>query len=203
MGKAWIKRRRRDAYYRKAKAGGYRSRAVYKLLQIQDRFHLIHAGDVVVDLGAAPGGWSQLARELAVEGRVVAVDQNTVAPLEGVTFLRGDLMEDALLPALSQEIGGQADVVLSDASPKLSGNRTLDHARSVDLAARSFFLASRLLRTGGQFATKVFQGEAYPALRRQVNRAFRQAKGFTPPASPARSAEIYLVGKGWRGPGPP
>lgn len=195
-----MRRRKRDPYYRKAKAGGYRSRAAYKLLQIQARFDLIRPGDTVVDLGAAPGGWSQVARELGAH-RVVAVDRVRMPPIEGVAFAQGDVDDEAVLERLAAEVGASADVVLSDMSPKLSGNRSLDHARSLDLAERSLSVARRVLREGGHVATKVFEGEGYPSLRRRARGEFARVKGFSPPASPRGSAEIYLVAKGWRGSG--
>ncbi|MFQ6012228.1 MAG: RlmE family RNA methyltransferase [Thermoplasmata archaeon] len=200
MGKAWVKDRKRDPYYRKAKAEGYRSRAAYKLLQIQDRFHVIHPGDTVIDLGAAPGGWSQVAHELGAS-TVVAVDQEPMTPLEGVTFVQADLGDEAELASLAKRAGGFADVVLSDMAPRLSGNRSLDHARSMDLADRSLRVAHQVLREGGHLVTKVFQGDLYPAFRRRVRDAFARSKDFSPPASPRGSAELYLVARGRRGPG--
>jgi 23S rRNA (uridine2552-2'-O)-methyltransferase len=202
VGKAWIKDRKRDSYYRRAKAGGYRSRAAFKLLQLQERFSLIRRGDTVVDLGAAPGGWSQVARELGA-GRVVAVDRVFIQPIEGVKILRVDVGEGEALTASVAEATDSADVVLSDMAPHLSGNRSLDHARSIDLAERALLLASRLLRKGGHLVTKVFQGDMYPAFRRRVKDHFTRTKDFSPPASPRGSAEIYLVAMGWRGHGAP
>ncbi|MFQ5908189.1 MAG: RlmE family RNA methyltransferase [Thermoplasmata archaeon] len=202
MGKAWVKDRKRDPYYRKAKAGGYRSRAAYKLLQIQERFSVIRPGDTVVDLGAAPGGWSQVARALGA-GRVVAVDRVFIRPIEDVEILRVDIREGEALAAFMEETAQAVDVVLSDMAPHLSGNRSLDQARSIDLAERGFLLAHRVLRKGGHFVTKVFQGDMYPAFRRRVKGQFARTKDFSPPASPRGSAEIYLVAKGWRGPHTP
>ncbi|MFQ5986037.1 MAG: RlmE family RNA methyltransferase [Thermoplasmata archaeon] len=202
MGKAWVKDRKRDAYYRRAKAQGYRSRAAYKLLQIQERFNLIAPGNVVLDLGAAPGGWSQVACALGA-GSVLAVDQVYMKPIEGVDVLKADLGEETALAALEEETGGSVDVVLSDMAPRLSGNRTLDHARSVDLAERSFSIARRVLRERGHLVTKVFQGDMYPSFRTRVRKQFARIKDFSPPASPRGSAEIYLVAMGWRGPRTP
>ncbi|MEE9593289.1 MAG: RlmE family RNA methyltransferase [Thermoplasmata archaeon] len=202
MGKAWIKDRKRDPYYRKAKAGGYRSRAAFKLLQLQERFSLIRRGDTVVDLGAAPGGWSQVASELGA-GSVVAVDRVFIQPIEGVKILRVDVGEGEALTAAVVEATDSADVVLSDMAPNVSGNRSLDHARSIDLAERALLLARRVLRKGGHLVTKVFQGDMYPAFRRLVKDQFTRTKDFSPPASPRGSSEIYLVAMGWQGPGAP
>ncbi|MFQ5837740.1 MAG: RlmE family RNA methyltransferase [Thermoplasmata archaeon] len=198
--KAWIRARRRDRYYRRAKAEGYRSRAAYKLLQINERFGTIRPGDVVVDLGAAPGGWSQVAGDLVgAKGRVVALDMVPMAPLERVTFLRGDLREEAVLTELLSVIPEGADVVLSDMSPKLSGNKSLDHGRSIELANTAFLFAEGALKARGNLVVKVFQGDMYDDFRRKLASAFETCKGFTPKASLAKSSEIYLVGKGWRG----
>src|SRR5213593_3184091 len=134
MGKAWVKGRKKDPYYRAAKQQGLRSRAVFKLLQIQDRFGLIYAGDVVLDLGAAPGGWSRAAAELVgPRGRVVAVDRARMAPMEGVTFLRGDFTQPDTQAALFEALRTPADVVICDAAPKLTGHHSLDVARTLDL----------------------------------------------------------------------
>lgn len=198
MGRDWVKRRKRDPYYRKAKAGGYRSRAAYKLLQIQDRFRVIRAGDSVVDLGAAPGGWSQVAGELGA-GIVIAVDRVPMAHLEGVVFVQEDAGREGVLAYLSERIPEGAHVVLSDMAPKVSGTKSLDHARSLDLAERAYLVAEHVLREGGHFVTKLFQGGEYPSFRRRLQGRFAHVKGYTPPASPAGSAEIYLVSKGWGG----
>ncbi len=204
VGRAWIKTRKRDPYYRKAKAEGYRSRAVYKLMQINKRFRVIHTGDVVVDLGAAPGGWAQLSRELVgPRGSVVALDLVRIAPIEGVSLLQGDLREESTMDRLLALIAGEADCVLSDMSPRLSGTHSLDHARSIELAEAALMVAEKVLKPKGNFVTKLFQGDMYTAFRRRVARCFTACRGFTPPASPARSAEIYVVAKEWLGPRQP
>lgn len=200
MSKSWIKERVRDRYYRKAKAEGYRSRAAYKLIQIDKRFHVLHPGDAVVDLGASPGGWSQAAREaVGPGGRVVAVDLGGFAPLEGVVFVKGDAREEATLAAVRDHLPEGADVLLSDMSPKLSGNKGLDHARSIDLAETALGAAHRLLREGGRFVVKVFQGDMYPDFLRRVRGDFRKAQGYSPDASPSASAEMYVVARSWKG----
>lgn len=200
MSKSWIKDRVKDEYYRKAKAEGYRSRAAYKLLQIQRRFRVVREGDVVVDLGAAPGGWSQVARELVgPEGRVLAVDLGGFAPLEDVAFVKGDARDEAVLAEAAADLDNGADAVLSDMAPNLSGNRTLDHARVMDLAETALAAARRLLREGGNLVTKVFQGDLYPAYLRTLRKEFRTVDGFSPRASPSGSAEMYVVARGWKG----
>lgn len=200
VSRAWVKDRKRDPYYRKAKAKGYRSRAAYKLMQINRRFRVIRRGDVIVDLGAAPGGWSQLASEAAGPGgRVVALDLVPMSPIEGVTLLRGDLREESTLERLLPLIPGGADCVLSDMSPRLSGSKSLDHARSVELAEAALNVAKTVLRPRGNFVTKLFQGQDYDKFLRRVSKSFGTSKSFVPPASPARSSETYIVAKGWLG----
>ena len=199
MGKAWVKKRKRDVFYREAKAQGYRSRAAFKLIQIDARFDLIYEGDVVVDLGAAPGGWSQVARELVGEaGRVVAVDRVGMRPIAGVEVWRGDLEDPAFLDALAAKVG-TADAVISDMSPRLSGHWSLDHARSVELGRRALEVALRVLRPHGLFVCTVFQGDAFESFRREVRPHFESVKAHTPEASTKESRELYVVGTGFRG----
>lgn len=201
MGRRWIRDRERDPYYRRAKREGYVSRAAYKLQQIHRRFRLLRRGDVVVDLGAAPGGWSQLARDLVGPGgRVVAVDTAPMESLEGVETVRGDVREEGTLEALSRALPQGADCVLSDMAPNLSGTRSLDHARSVELAEAALAVAERVLRPGGRLVAKAFQGDLLDDLRHRMGEAFASCRATTPDASPAGSAEVYLVAKGYRGP---
>ncbi len=200
MSRSWISARKKDAYYRKAKAEGYRSRAAYKLHQIDEKFHILRERGVVLDLGGSPGGWSQVALErIGPEGRVVAVDMAPMARLEGLEFVRGDLRESETLTRVLALLPDGADCVISDMSPKLSGNRPLDHARSIELAEIALDVAGKVLREGGNFVTKVLQGDMYESLLKRVGNGFGFCKGFAPKASLARSAEIYIVAKGWRG----
>ncbi len=153
-----------------------------------------------MDLGGSPGGWSQVALErIGPEGRVVAVDMAPLARLEGLEFVRGDLRESETLERVLALLPDGADCVISDMSPKLSGNRPLDHARSIELAEIAFGVAGKVLREGGNFVTKVLQGDMYENLLKRVTDGFGFCKGFAPKASLARSAEIYIVAKGWRG----
>ena len=197
MGKAWVKARHRDPYYRAAKAQGLRSRAVFKLLQIQERFGILYPGNVVLDLGASPGGWSRAAVELVgTRGRVVAVDRTSMAPMDRVTFVRGDFTDPDVHTAILEALGRSADAVLSDAAPKLSGNRSLDVARTLDLARAALDLARKALRPGGRFVAKTFQGEGYRTFLREVAEDFATSKGYVTPATTAGSAETYVVGLG-------
>ena len=195
MGKAWVKARKKDPYYRAAKAQGLRSRAVFKLLQIQDRFGLIYPGDTVLDLGAAPGGWSRAAAELVgPRGRVIAVDSVRMAPMDRVTCIRGDFSDPNVHTAILEALGQPADVLVCDAAPRLSGHRSLDVTRTLDLARAALDLARKALRPGGRFAAKAFQGDGYRPFLDEVEEVFRVVKGYVPPATTAGSAETYVVG---------
>lgn len=185
-----------DTWYRKAKSEGYRARSAYKLKQIQDRFDVIGPGDDVLDLGAAPGGWLQVARELT-EGSVVGVDLSPIEPIEGVHTIQGDFTDDAVVEKIVEALDGSADVVLSDAAPDLSGVWSMDHARSVDLSRQALSIAKRVLAPGGTFLCKVFQGSEFKAFLDEVDREFRRARGFSPEASRKRSAEMYVLGTGF------
>lgn len=186
---------RQDYYYWKAKKEGYRSRAAYKLLQMNKTFRLIREGDTVLDLGATPGGWSQVALELGA--KVVAVDLNPMLPLEGVTFIRGDITDVETLKKV-KEISETYDVVMSDASPKISGKWTIDHLKSIDLARASFNIAKEVLRPGGNFVVKVFQGEEIQNFFNELKPYFRFKKFHSPKASRKRSSEVYFIGKRFR-----
>lgn len=192
MPTRWYRERKGEAYYRKAKREGYRARSAYKLRQINDRYEVIRDGDMVVDLGAAPGGWSQVARELGAT--VIAVDLDPMKALEGVTFIQGDITEDCTVEKILQRTEA-ADVVISDMSPPLTGNYVMDQARSVWLAQNALQVAERLLVEGGNFVCKVFMGEDYEDFLDEVESHFRMVKPFSPKASRKRSSEIYVVAK--------
>ncbi|MFB6360307.1 MAG: 23S rRNA (uridine(2552)-2'-O)-methyltransferase, partial [Halobacteriales archaeon] len=184
-------------WYNKAKQEGYRSRAAYKLKQLDEAASLIDRGDTVVDLGAAPGGWLEVAAELAgPDGRVLGVDRQRIAPIDGVETLRGDLTEEATQSAIREQVG-QADVVLSDLAPDMTGEYELDHARSVHLARQALEVAEQILAGGGDLAVKVFQGPDLESLRADVEAEFDHARVVTPEATRDASSEVYLVGKGW------
>ena len=168
---------------------------MFKLLQIQDRFGLIYPGDTVLDLGAAPGGWSRAAAELVgPRGRVVAVDRVRMAPIDRVTFVRGDFSDPNVHTAILEALAKPADVLVCDAAPKLTGHRSLDVARTLDLARAALDLARKALRPGGRFAAKAFQGERYRAFLRELGEEFSIVKGYVPPATTQGSAETYVVG---------
>lgn len=196
-----MKARKRDPYYRRAKAEGYRSRAAFKLIQTDARYDLIYEGDTVLDLGAAPGGWSQVAKVLVGDaGRVVAVDLLGMRPIDGVDLWKGDLADADFLEALAAEVGS-VDVVISDMSPRLSGTKSLDHERSLALARAALAAADRMLRPGGNFLCKAFQGPYHEEFRGEVARRFRSCRVHSPEASRKESRETYIVARGFRGPG--
>lgn len=199
MSKRWLRERQSDPFYRKAKAEGYRSRAAYKLQEINGRFRVFRRGDKVVDLGAAPGGWTQVVVEVAGRGNVVAVDVAGMAPVEGATVLRGDMTEAATAEAVRAALGGEAHCVLSDMSPDISGAYDVDHARSIFLCETALRFARATLAPGGSVVIKVFQGEDYPAFLNEVRRLFGFARAFDAEASRKRSAEVYVLGKGFNG----
>ncbi|MBS1264036.1 MAG: Ribosomal RNA large subunit methyltransferase E [Methanonatronarchaeales archaeon] len=186
----------RDGWYRRAKREGYRARSAYKLKQIQDRFHVIDDQDDVLDLGAAPGGWLQVARDLT-DGGVVGFDLRPIEPLEDVETVRADFTRKGVLEEALGPLGGRADVVLCDASPDLSGNWSVDHARSVSLARSALSVCEEALEPGGNLVVKVFQGEGFPGFLDEVKRSFSRVNGFSPEASRKRSAEMYVVARGY------
>lgn len=196
--KAWMQEHVNDPYVRRAQAEGMRSRAAYKLQQLAERDKLLKPGMTVVDLGAAPGGWSQVAGRIAGEtGRVVAVDLLDMTPVAGVTFIRGDFGEDAVLAEVEQAIGdGGVDLVLSDMAPNISGVASVDQARSVGLAELALDFAVNHLKPQGNFLVKVFQGSGFEALVADIRRKFVQVMIRKPEASRSRSSEVYVVAKG-------
>ncbi|MCE8422336.1 MAG: TRAM domain-containing protein [Candidatus Methanoperedens sp.] len=188
-------RDRRDYFYRKAKKEGYFSRAAYKLKQISEKFILIKKGDTVVDLGAAPGGWLQVAKELS-GGKVLGVDILKIGEIDGVETIKGDIRLAATMDRIRALIPKDgADVVLCDAAPNLSGNWSYDHGRSIDLATSALECAQKILKPGGNFAVKVFQGDMFLDFLNRVHRVFIKSQAFSPAASRDPSAEIYVIGK--------
>ena len=197
----WKDRRRRDEYRKRAKVEGYRSRAAYKLAQIDSKFKLIRKGDAVVDLCAAPGGWSQYAsKKVGEKGRVIAVDKINIKPIEKVTNVCGDITAfDVILKTIEEVLKDEkVDVVLSDCSPSVSGEWSLDHARQIFLAETSLKIAKKILKLGGNFVVKVFQGDLLGEYIIKIKRRFSFVKRLKPKASRKKSAEIYIIAKGFR-----
>jgi 23S rRNA (uridine2552-2'-O)-methyltransferase len=195
--KAWLHRHVTDGYVRQARAAGYRSRAAYKLLEIDQKDRILRPGSRVLDLGAAPGGWSQVAaRKVGPGGRVVAIDLLEIAPISGVKVLRGDLREPRAREAARQALGGAADLVWSDLSPNLSGISAVDQARAAELARLAVELACEVLKPSGALLVKVFQGEAFDEVLGLARRAFQTVAVRKPGASRGESRETYLLARG-------
>jgi 23S rRNA (uridine2552-2'-O)-methyltransferase len=201
MGKKWNSERKTEHYYKMAKKNNYRSRASYKLQQLNKRFKIIKAADKVVDLGAAPGGWSQIALEaVGEEGTVVGVDLEWIRPLDEENFhtVRGDFTKEETLEEVKVLINGTAQVVISDAAPKLTGIKDIDTIRSFDLADNALKVCDHLLMQGGNFVLKVFQGEEYNNILNNIKERFKVVKTTKPPSSRKGSVEMYVVAKGFR-----
>ncbi|MGH7098572.1 MAG: RlmE family RNA methyltransferase [Stellaceae bacterium] len=198
---AWLSRQLNDPYVAAARRAGWRSRAAFKLIEIDERFHLLRPGLRVVDLGAAPGGWTQVAvaRTGAGRGLVVAADLAEMELIEGAVVLRLDLREEGALTALSAALGGPADVVLSDMAPATTGHAGTDHLRILALAETALAVAAGVLKPGGSFLAKVFRGGAEGELLAALKRAFAELRHVKPPASRAESAETYVLARGFRG----
>lgn len=199
-GKDWMQEHVADGYVKRAKAEGMRSRAAYKLVEIAERDRLLAPGRVVVDLGAAPGGWSQVAaRKVGERGRVIALDVLEMPSLAGVTFIRGDFHDASSVELLEQALGGgQADLVLSDMAPNLSGIASSDQARVMALAELALDFALKHLKPQGNFLVKTFQGAGFDAFLKGMRTRFKAVAVRKPDASRSRSSEVYLVGKGLR-----
>ncbi|MFP4545388.1 MAG: RlmE family RNA methyltransferase [Methanomassiliicoccales archaeon] len=199
MGKRWVQEKRKDQYYKMAKKRNYRSRASFKLKQIDRKFRIMRRGDTVLDLGAAPGGWLQVAKEnVGPKGKVVGVDLQRIQPIDGVETVRGDLREGETMDRVLSLVG-EADVILSDMSPNISGNYSMDHARSVGLVEAALEVCRRALRPGGTLVAKVFQGDMLDDLQREVRSMFEQVKLHSPKASRDASSEIYIIARGYNG----
>jgi 23S rRNA (uridine2552-2'-O)-methyltransferase len=194
----WLQRQLNDPYVAKARAQGYRSRAAFKLIELNERYKLLHKGMRIVDLGAAPGGWSQVAA--AKGAMVVAADVLEIEPIPGVAFFKADLT-DAHVPAMLKDaLGGPADIVLTDMAAPTTGHRATDHIRTIALVEIALEVAEDTLRPGGTFVGKVFQGGSSNALLARLKKSFREVKHVKPPASRAESVELYVVALGFKSP---
>lgn len=197
LPKSWVRARKREYYYRKAKDENYRSRATYKLLQAIEKYAFLEKGDVVVDLGAAPGGWLQAAQKIVgQEGFVVGVDLKNIRPLKATNLqtIVCDISSPDAFKQIKRMLPSLADVVTSDVSPNVSGVWEVDHARQIDLARKSLMLALKLLNSGGSFFVKVFQGDMFPKFVKEVKQYFVRVEVMKPKASRARSAEVFVLG---------
>lgn len=198
--KRWLNEHFDDEYVRRAQQEGYRSRAVYKLIEIQQKDHIFKPGMSVIDLGAAPGGWSEYAvSKLGRNGSVIALDILPMEPIAGVTVIQGDFREDAVLERLLQQIAGnQADLVISDMAPNISGMDVVDIPRAYYLAELALELARQVLKPGGGLLVKLFQGEGFDAYQKALKSCFKRVVMRKPKASRARSREIYALATGYK-----
>jgi 23S rRNA (uridine2552-2'-O)-methyltransferase len=196
----WLRRHVTDPYVKRAQAQGYRSRSAFKLLEIDQRERILKPGAIVVDLGAAPGGWSQVAaQKVGAKGKVVAIDRLEIAPLAGVTVLQGDFRDERTREAVAQALGGRkADVILCDLSPDLTGIASTDQARAAELVSIALEFCRAALEPRGTFLVKVFQGESFKEVLAATRATLREVNTRKPDASRAESRETYLVGRGLR-----
>ena len=196
----WLERQLNDPYVAAAKKSGYRSRAAFKLKELDQRFRLIKRGARVLDLGAAPGGWSQVAKErIGDDGIIVAADILEMEPIVGVTILQLDMLAEEAPARIKAALGGPADVVLTDMASPTTGHRGTDHVRTLALFEAAFELAVEVLKPGGALVGKVFQGGATGEILTKVKKRFAEVKHVKPPASRAESVELYLVAQGFKG----
>ncbi len=196
----WLERQLNDPYVHAAKSKGYRSRAAFKLIELDSKFHFLKKGARVLDLGAAPGGWTQVAAQRIGEtGHIVAIDILEMEPMPGVEIFHADLTDPEIPAQLKQALRGAADVVLSDMAASTTGHRATDHLRTIALLEAAIDLAEDVLKPGGIFIGKAFQGGATGDLLARIKKSFRDVKHVKPPASRAESVELYLIAQGFKG----
>ncbi|MBF9234048.1 RlmE family RNA methyltransferase [Microvirga alba] len=196
----WLERQLNDPYVARAKREGYRSRAAFKLLEIDEKFHLLKSGQRVVDLGAAPGGWSQIAaKKVGAKGKVVGIDLLPIDPLPGVEFIELDFLDESAPGKLIAMLGGPADIVMSDMAANTTGHKKTDHLRIMGLAEAAIYFAREILAPGGAFVAKVFQGGTESQLLADLKRDFALVRHVKPSASRSDSAELYVLATGFRG----
>jgi 23S rRNA (uridine2552-2'-O)-methyltransferase len=195
----WLERQLNDPYVRRAKAENYRSRAAYKLLELDERFGLLKGAKAVVDLGIAPGGWSQVVRRRIPQGRVVGIDLLPTDPIEGVSILQMDFMDEAAPDRLKEALGSDADLVLSDMAANTVGHQQTDHLRTMALVEAGLLFATEVLRPGGAYVAKVLAGGADNQLVAEMKRHFATVKHAKPPASRKDSSEWYVIAQGFKG----
>ena len=196
----WLERQLNDPYVREAKTKGYRSRAAFKLVELDSKFHFLKKDARILDLGSAPGGWSQIAAQrVGAKGKIVAADVLEMEQLPGVEFFQADLTDPDVPEMLKKALGGPADLVLTDMAAPTTGHRATDHLRTLALFEIALDVAEDTLRPGGTFVGKVFRGGATGELLTRIKKLFRDVKHVKPPASRAESVELYLVALGFRG----
>ncbi len=196
----WLERQLNDPYVARAKREGYRSRAAFKLLEIDEKYHILKPGQRIVDLGAAPGGWSQIAaKKVGPKGKIVGIDLLPIDPMAGVEFIQLDFLDESAPGKLIEMLGGPADVVMSDMAANTTGHKKTDHLRIIGLAEAAIYFAREILAPGGAFVAKVFQGGTENQLLADLKRDFAVVRHVKPAASRADSAELYVLATGFRG----
>jgi 23S rRNA (uridine2552-2'-O)-methyltransferase len=195
----WLERQLNDPYVKRAKAEGYRSRAAYKLIELDERFNFLKGAKAIVDLGIAPGGWTQVARQKAPQAAVVGIDLLPTDPIDGATIFEMDFMDDDAPDRLKEALGSPADIVLSDMAANTVGHPQTDHLRTMALVEAGLLFATEVLRPGGAFIAKVLAGGADSALVAELKRRFTTVKHAKPPASRKGSSEWYVVAQGFKG----
>lgn len=196
----WLERQLNDPYVKAAKAAGWRSRAAFKIIELDERYKLFHPGQRIVDLGAAPGGWTQVAlRRIGDRGKVVALDILPMEPISGAITLQGDFQEEATERAVLDALDGQSELVMSDIAPNTTGHNATDHLRILALVELAADFARKVLAPGGAFVAKVFQGGTERDLLNALKRDYATVRHAKPPASRKDSAEMYVVAQGFRG----
>ncbi|HZH11035.1 MAG TPA: RlmE family RNA methyltransferase [Microvirga sp.] len=196
----WLERQLNDPYVARAKREGYRSRAAFKLIEIDEKYHILKPGQRIVDLGAAPGGWSQIAaKKIGPKGKVVGIDLLPIDPMPGVEFIQLDFLDESAPGKLIEMLGGQADIVMSDMAANTTGHKKTDHLRIIGLAEAAIYFAREVLAPGGVFLAKVFQGGTENQLLADLKRDFAVVRHVKPAASRADSAELYVLATGFRG----
>ncbi len=195
----WAQKRRSEEYYRRAKKEGFRSRASYKLLQVHEKFHLIDEGTKILDMGASPGGWSQVISKLNPDGLNVATDIIPMDPVPGVIFSKGDIFSDEVIDRLLEKSEFGYDLILSDILQHTSGQRSIDHANSYFIAKRILEMAERLLNRNGKMLVKMLQGDLTDTAKKEYMEKFRKVRITKPPSSSPSSSEVYILAEGFLG----
>ena len=192
----WYRDKKKEYFYNEAKRKGYRSRSAFKLKQIQKKYKIIEKNDFVLDIGAAPGGWSQVVNEIISDkGKIIGVDLLSIEPIDGVIFLQNDITKKSTIEKIQNIINNKIDVILSDVSPNISGNYSIDQAKSIYLCKNILLLADKILKENGNLICKIFMGEDFENFLKEFKIKFRYVKLYSPPASRKSSSEIYLIGK--------
>lgn len=194
MPQAWRKDQNQDPYFRKAKQEGYRARSAYKLIEIHERFRLLRPGMAILDLGAAPGSWSQVAVKLAPKCKIVAIDLLAMEPIKGVEIIRGDITRAEYIAQMERAFPSGVDLVMCDAAPNTSGIAVVDHAGSIRLGVAALRIAQKFLKEGGAFVVKIFQGEDLVTYVQMTKQYFNSVQVFRPQASRKESTEHFVVG---------